>query len=153
MLYRDGWVHHLRRHVIADYLTRGTLQTDWMLGESLFRQMLLDHDAAINRCNWLWLSASDFSAKQLIYHYNANDYVRRQSTALTKEKSKTSKPKATPKTKQASNRRADAIPKSKTKSKPKPKPKPKSKSKSKTKSKSKSKSKSASTSTSKSVGS
>jgi cryptochrome len=79
MLARDGWIHHLRRHVLADYITRGYLQADWMLGEALFRQCLVDHDASVNRGNWLWLSASDFSTAQLIRHYNHNDYVRRQS--------------------------------------------------------------------------
>lgn len=79
MLARDGWIHHLRRHTVADYLTRGHLDTDWMLGESWFRQTLLDHDAAVNRGNWLWLSACDFSTKQLCMHYNHDTYVRRQS--------------------------------------------------------------------------
>jgi deoxyribodipyrimidine photolyase len=81
MLVQDGWIHHLRRHVIADYITRGYLQADWMLGEALFRQCLLDHDASVNRGNWLWLSACDFSTAQLVRHYNHNDYIRRQSTA------------------------------------------------------------------------
>ena len=79
MLVRDGWIHHLRRHTVADYLTRGYLNADWMLGESWFRQTLLDHDASINRANWLWLSACDFSTKQLCMHYNHENYVRRQS--------------------------------------------------------------------------
>ena len=79
MLVRDGWIHHLRRHTIADYLTRGYLNVDWMIGESWFRQTLLDHDASVNRANWMWLSASDFSTAQLCRHYNHDDYVRRQS--------------------------------------------------------------------------
>jgi hypothetical protein len=79
MLARDGWIHHLRRHTIADYLTRGYLNADWMLGESWFRQTLVDHDASVNRANWMWLSASDFSTAQLCRHYNHDDYVRRQS--------------------------------------------------------------------------
>lgn len=79
MLVRDGWIHHLRRHVLADYVTRGHLNADWMLGEAWFRHCLLDHDASVNRGNWLWLSACDFSTAQLIRHYNHNDYVRRQS--------------------------------------------------------------------------
>lgn len=79
MLARDGWIHHLRRHTVADYLTRGHLDADWMLGESWFRQTLLDHDASVNRANWLWLSACDFSTKQLCMHYSHDTYVRRQS--------------------------------------------------------------------------
>lgn len=81
VLVRDGWVHHLRRHIIADYLTRGHCNADWMLGESWFRQTLVDHDACINRCNWLWLSGCEFSTKQLLpwAHYGWGDYVRRKS--------------------------------------------------------------------------
>lgn len=82
MLAQDGWIHHLRRHVIADYLTRGYLHADWMLGESWFRQTLVDHDASVNRGNWLWLSACDFSTAQLCRHYNHAEYVRKQSGVL-----------------------------------------------------------------------
>ena len=82
MLAQDGWIHHLRRHVIADYLTRGYLHADWMLGESWFRQTLVDHDASVNRGNWLWLSACDFSTAQLCRHYNHAEYVRKQSGML-----------------------------------------------------------------------
>ena len=84
VLARDGWVHHLRRHIIADYLTRGHCQADWMLGESWFRQTLVDHDACLNRCNWLWLSACAFSTKQLQkrFHYKWADYVRRKSKGV-----------------------------------------------------------------------
>jgi deoxyribodipyrimidine photolyase len=82
MLAQDGWIHHLRRHVIADYLTRGYLHADWMLGESWFRQTLVDHDASVNRGNWLWLSACDFSTAQLCRHYNHEKYVRKQSGVL-----------------------------------------------------------------------
>ena len=87
MLARDGWIHHLRRHVIADFVTRGGLKADWMLGESYFRHMLLDHDACINRGNWMWLSASDFSPAFLVRHYNHDTYVRRQSNAMPSNKS------------------------------------------------------------------
>jgi hypothetical protein len=79
VLVRDGWVHHLRRHIIADFLTRGKLKCDWMVGESWFRHTLVDHDACLNRCNWLWLSACEFSAAQLVRHYGWGTYVKRQS--------------------------------------------------------------------------
>ena len=83
VLVRDGWVHHLRRHIIADYLTRGKLKCDWMVGESWFRQTLVDHDACLNRCNWLWLSACEFSTAQLMRHYGWGTYVQRQSKGVT----------------------------------------------------------------------
>lgn len=79
LLAVQGWVHHLRRHVMADYLTRGKLRIDWMMGEAHFRQCLLDHDPAINRGNWLWLSASDFSTAQFVRHYGYDTYVQRHS--------------------------------------------------------------------------
>lgn len=77
LLVTDGWVHHLRRHLIADYLTRGKVRADWMLGEQWFRQTLVDHDACVNRGNWMWLSASDFSVAQMRRHYGYKDYVQR----------------------------------------------------------------------------
>ena len=77
LLVTDGWVHHLRRHLIADYLTRGKVRADWMLGEQWFRQTLVDHDACINRGNWMWLSAADFSIAQMRRHYGYKDYVTR----------------------------------------------------------------------------
>lgn len=82
VLVRDGWIHHLRRHLVADYLTRGKLFADWMLGESWFRHTLVDHDACINRCNWMWLSASEFSVAQLTRHYGYKDYVQRKSKGV-----------------------------------------------------------------------
>jgi hypothetical protein len=79
LLVTDGWIHHLRRHLIADYLTRGKVRADWMLGEQWFRQTLVDHDACVNRGNWMWLSASDFSIAQMRRHYGYKDYVTRHS--------------------------------------------------------------------------
>ena len=78
-LWNLGWIHHLRRHLVADVLTRGKLGIHWQRGEQWFRHTLIDHDAVVNRCNWMWLAAVAFSSKQKVYHYNANDYVRRNT--------------------------------------------------------------------------
>ena len=78
-LWINGWIHHLRRHLVADTLTRGKLGLDWRHGENWFRYTLIDHDAAVNRANWMWLAAVAFSSKQKIYHYSSRDYVRRKS--------------------------------------------------------------------------
>lgn len=78
-LWINGWIHHLRRHLVADTLTRGGLGVDWRQGEAWFRYTLIDHDAAVNRSNWMWLSAVAFSSKQKVYHYSPLDYVRRKS--------------------------------------------------------------------------
>ena len=79
LLVMDGWIHHLRRHIIADYLTRGKAKADWMLGEQWFRQTLVDHDACVNRGNWMWLSGSDFSTALMYRHYGYKDYIKRHT--------------------------------------------------------------------------
>lgn len=76
-LWENGWIHHLRRHVVADTLVRGYLGQHWINGQNWFRQTLLDHDAAVNRCNWMWLAAVAFSSKQKVYNYSRRDYVQR----------------------------------------------------------------------------
>ena len=55
-----GWLHHLLRHVVACFLTRGQLWIDWEAGRNVFDRHLLDADWAINSANWMWLSATSF---------------------------------------------------------------------------------------------
>lgn len=77
-LFKTGWIHHLARHLVADVLTRGKFLLSWQEGERWFRRTLLDHDAVLNRANWMWLSAVAFSSKQKAgYHYNPNNYLDR----------------------------------------------------------------------------
>jgi len=77
-LQKTGWIHHLARHLVADVLTRGKLCLNWQEGERWFRKTLLDHDAVLNRANWMWLSAVAFSSKQKAgYHYNPDNYISR----------------------------------------------------------------------------
>lgn len=76
-LWKNGWIHHLRRHLVADVLARGKLHQHWTEGMYWFRYTLLDHDAAVNRANWMWLAAVAFSSKQKVYHYGWKDYVQR----------------------------------------------------------------------------
>ena len=59
-LRRSGWMHHLGRHAVACFLTRGDLWQSWEVGRDVFAQYLLDGDCALNTANWLWLSASAF---------------------------------------------------------------------------------------------
>jgi len=59
-LRREGWIHHLARHMVACFLTRGDLYLHWELGEEVFDQWLIDRDYAINAGNWMWVSASAF---------------------------------------------------------------------------------------------
>lgn len=64
-LRKWGWMHHLARHSVACFLTRGDLFVHWEKGRDVFERLLIDSDWAINTGNWLWLSCSSF-----FYQYN-----------------------------------------------------------------------------------
>jgi len=68
-LKQEGWIHHLGRHSVACFLTRGDLYINWERGLEVFEELLLDADYALNAGNWLWLSGSSvfFSAYFRIY--------------------------------------------------------------------------------------
>lgn len=55
-----GWIHHLARHCVACFLTRGDLYLSWEGGAKVFEELLVDADWALNNANWMWLSASAF---------------------------------------------------------------------------------------------
>jgi cryptochrome len=59
-LQKEGWIHHLGRHAVACFLTRGDLWQSWEAGAEHFESHLLDADYALNGFNWLWLSCSGF---------------------------------------------------------------------------------------------
>ncbi|XP_067346218.1 cryptochrome circadian regulator 5 isoform X3 [Channa argus] len=59
-LRQEGWIHHLARHAVACFLTRGDLWISWEEGQKVFEDLLLDGDWALNAGNWQWLSASTF---------------------------------------------------------------------------------------------
>ena len=59
-LKQEGWIHHLARHLVACFLTRGDLWVHWELGAKVFDRHLLDADFALNNANWQWLSCSRF---------------------------------------------------------------------------------------------
>ena len=59
-LKTEGWIHHLGRHAVACFLTRGDLWQSWEQGALHFESQLLDADYALNGFNWLWLSCSGF---------------------------------------------------------------------------------------------
>lgn len=59
-LKSEGWIHHLARHAVACFLTRGDLWQSWEKGMLHFEEMLLDADWSLNAANWQWLSASAF---------------------------------------------------------------------------------------------
>lgn len=37
-----GWMHHLARHSVACFLTRGDLYISWEEGKAVFEEMLID---------------------------------------------------------------------------------------------------------------
>ncbi|XP_036386825.1 cryptochrome circadian regulator 4 [Megalops cyprinoides] len=59
-LRQEGWIHHLARHAVACFLTRGDLWISWEEGMKVFEEYLLDADYSVNAGNWMWLSASAF---------------------------------------------------------------------------------------------
>ncbi|KAJ8258797.1 hypothetical protein COCON_G00178090 [Conger conger] len=59
-LRQEGWIHHLARHAVACFLTRGDLWISWEEGMKVFEELLMDADYSVNAGNWMWLSASAF---------------------------------------------------------------------------------------------
>ncbi|PSR75486.1 DNA photolyase [Coniella lustricola] len=59
-LRHDGWIHHLGRHSVACFLTRGGCYIHWERGADVFAELLLDHEPACNSGNWQWLSCTAF---------------------------------------------------------------------------------------------
>ena len=56
----EGWIHHLGRHAVACFLTRGGCYIDWERGAEVFEEWLIDHETACNTGNWQWLSCTAF---------------------------------------------------------------------------------------------
>jgi len=62
-LRHEGWIHHLGRHAVACFLTRGGCYIDWERGADVFEEWLIDHEAACNIGNWQWLACAAFYAQ------------------------------------------------------------------------------------------
>ncbi|KAL6240750.1 hypothetical protein RBB50_012314 [Rhinocladiella similis] len=59
-LKQEGWIHHLGRHAVACFLTRGGCYVSWERGAEVFEEWLIDHEIACNAGNWMWLSCTAF---------------------------------------------------------------------------------------------
>ena len=59
-LRTEGWIHHLARHAVACFLTRGGCYIAWERGAEVFEEWLIDHESACNIGNWQWLSCTAF---------------------------------------------------------------------------------------------
>lgn len=62
-LRQEGWIHHLGRHAVACFLTRGGCYISWERGAEVFEELLIDHETACNAGNWQWLSCTAFFAQ------------------------------------------------------------------------------------------
>jgi cryptochrome len=62
-LRQEGWIHHLARHSVACFLTRGGCYISWERGADVFEELLIDHESACNIGNWQWLSCTAFFAQ------------------------------------------------------------------------------------------
>jgi len=51
-LKETGWIHHLGRHALACFLTRGDLWQHWTFGRDVFGKLLIDADGSLNNGNW-----------------------------------------------------------------------------------------------------
>jgi cryptochrome len=78
-LKQEGWIHHLGRHSVACFLTRGGCYVSWERGVDVFQEWLIDRmysesntvleisltcpnldEEASNAGNWMWLSCTAF---------------------------------------------------------------------------------------------
>ncbi|RXM28850.1 C-Jun-amino-terminal kinase-interacting protein 1 [Acipenser ruthenus] len=92
-LRQEGWIHHLARHAVACFLTRGDLWISWESGMRVFEELLLDADFSVNAGSWMWLSCSAFF-QQFFHCYcpvgfgkrtdPSGDYIRRYIPKLKK---------------------------------------------------------------------
>merc|ERR1719191_1648930 len=55
-LRQTGWMHHLGRHAVACFLSRGDLWQSWTKGRDVFERLLLDADGCLNNGNWMSLA-------------------------------------------------------------------------------------------------
>jgi deoxyribodipyrimidine photo-lyase len=68
-LYVTGRMHNRARMLVASYLTKHLL-TDWRVGESWFRETLVDWDPASNAMGWQWAAGSGPDAAPFFRIFN-----------------------------------------------------------------------------------
>lgn len=59
-LKQEGWIHHVARHAVSTFLTRGDLWISWEDGLEVFDRLLIDADWSVCAGNWMWMSSSAF---------------------------------------------------------------------------------------------
>lgn len=48
-LRTEGWIHHLARHAVACFLTRGDLWVSWELGQQVHELIIFNGPTAITK--------------------------------------------------------------------------------------------------------
>jgi len=67
-LRQTGWLHHLARHALACFLTRGDLWLHWEVGRDFFEEYLIDYDWSLCNANWMWMSGSGFESPVMMIY-------------------------------------------------------------------------------------
>jgi len=70
-LNETGYMHNRIRMVVANFLTK-ILMMDWRLGETYFREKLLDYEMASNVGNWQWAAGTGADAAPYFRIFNPN---------------------------------------------------------------------------------
>ncbi|MBB3320559.1 MULTISPECIES: deoxyribodipyrimidine photo-lyase [unclassified Rhizobium] len=68
-LWRHGYMHNRVRMIAASFLIKD-LMVDWRLGESWFRDTLIDADPANNAASWQWVAGSGADASPFFRIFN-----------------------------------------------------------------------------------
>merc|ERR1712032_1252224 len=76
-LAETGWIHHLGRHAVSCFLTRGDLWQSWTIGRDVFHKLLIDADGCLNNGNYN--SNNDNSSNS-----NNNNNNNKTTTTTTK---------------------------------------------------------------------
>lgn len=68
-LWHCGWMHNRIRMIVASFLVKDLLQP-WQMGETWFRDTLVDADLANNICGWQWVAGCGADAAPYFRIFN-----------------------------------------------------------------------------------
>ena len=72
----EGYIHHLLRHLLACFFTKGYLYQSWEKGRDIFDKYLLDADWCINNSNWMWISDSFSISDKYLQIYSPVTFLK-----------------------------------------------------------------------------
>ena len=67
--WQVGWLHHLLRHVVACFLTRGQLWISWEAGRDVFDKLLLDAGDVHICLYWLYALRCSYNPAEKEIHF------------------------------------------------------------------------------------